>query len=136
VTPGRGELHLAYALDQLIRVRQEGGLPLLDLAQREQAGVPAGSTAALLAATLFLDVGQLTEVLASLRARRVQPVLVAVDMDSFVPIDEHSRPRDLVLEQAEELRALAHAHGALLAILDAERDLPSELARPDWLEAA
>jgi uncharacterized protein (DUF58 family) len=136
VTPGRGELHLAYALDQLIRVRQEGGLPLLDLAEREQAGVPAGSTAALLAATLFLDVGQLAEVLASLRARRVQPVLVAVDMDSFVPIDQRSRPRALVLEQAEELRALAHAHGALLAILDAERDLPTELARPDWLEAA
>ncbi len=90
----------------------------------------------LLAATLFLDLGQLAEVLASLRARRVQPVLVAVDMDSFVPIDQRSRPRELVLEQAEELRALAHAHGALLAILDAERDLPTELARPDWLEAA
>jgi uncharacterized protein (DUF58 family) len=136
VAPGRGELHLAYALDQLIRVRQDGGLPLLDLVEREQAGVPAGSTAALLAASLFLDVGRLAEVLASLRARQVQPVLVAVDMDSFVPIDERSRRRDLVLEQAEELRALARAHGALLAILDAERDLPTELARPDWLEAA
>jgi uncharacterized protein (DUF58 family) len=136
VPPGRGELHLAYALDQLIRVRQEGGLTLLDLVEREQAAVPAGSTAALLAATLFLDLGRLAELLASLRGRRVQPVLVVVDMDSFVPIDEHARPRDRVLEQAEEVRALAHAHGALIAVLDAERDLPAELARPDWLEAA
>jgi len=136
VAPGRGELHLAYALDQLIRVHQDGGLPLLDLVQREQAQIPAGSTAALLAATPFLDLGRLAEILASLRARRVLPVLVAVDMDSFVPIDQRSRPRSLVLEQAEELRVLAHAHGALLAIFDAERDLPAELARPDWLEAA
>jgi uncharacterized protein (DUF58 family) len=136
VPPGRGELHLAYALDQLIRVRQDGELALVELAEREQAGIPAGSTAALLAATLFLDLGRLAELWTSLRARRVQPVLVAVDMDSFVPIDEHARARDRVLEQAEALRALAHAHGALLAILDAERDLPAELARADWLEAA
>lgn len=136
VPPGSGELHLAYALDQLIRVRQDGDLALVDLVEREQARIPARSTAALLAATLFLDLDQLEDRLASLRARRVQPVLVAVDMDSFVPIDERSRPRDRVLEQAEAIRALAQAHGALLAILDAERDLPSELARPDWLEAA
>lgn len=136
VPPGRGELHLAYALDQLIRVRQEGELGLVDLVEREQAGIPAGSTAALLAASLFLDLGRLAELLASLRARRVQPVLVAVDMDSFVPIDERARPRDRVLRQAEEIRGLAHAHGALFAVLDAERDLPDELARPDWLEVA
>jgi uncharacterized protein (DUF58 family) len=136
VPPGRGELHLAYALDQLIRVRQAGGVALLDLVERELAAVPAGSTAALLSATLFLDLDRLAELLASLRARRVQPALVAVDMDSFVPIDARPRPRDRVLEQADELRALAHAHGALVAILDAERDLPTELARTDWLEAA
>jgi uncharacterized protein (DUF58 family) len=136
VPPGRGELHLAYALDQLIRVRQDGSLALLDLAEREQAAAPAGSTSALLAATLFLDLGRLAEWLASLRARRIQPVLVAVDMDSFVPIDERARPREQALEQAEELRALAHAHGALLAVLDAEHDLPAELARADWLATA
>lgn len=136
VPPGRGELHLAYALDRLIRVRQEGSVPLLELAEREQSAVPKGSTAALLAATLFFDLGRLAETLAALRARRVLPVLVAVDMDSFVPIDERARPRDRVREQAEEIRALAHAHGALVAVLDAEHDLPSELARHDWLGAA
>ena len=136
VPPGRGELHLAFALDQLIRVRQEGALALPDLVEREQAGVPPGSTAALLAATLFLDVGRLAELFASLRGRRVQPVLVAVDMDSFVPIDERARPRARVLEQAEQVRAVARAHGALFAVLDGEHDLPGELARPDWLGAA
>jgi uncharacterized protein (DUF58 family) len=136
VPPGRGELHLAYALDQLIRVRQEGRLGLLDLARREEAVVPPGSTAALLAATLFLDLGELSEVMGALRSRRVQPVLVAIDMDSFVPIDERSRPRGAVQEQTGAVRAIAHAHEALFAVLDAEHDLPGELARSDWLESA
>jgi uncharacterized protein (DUF58 family) len=136
VPPGRGELHLAYALDQLIRVRQEGRLPLVDLAARELEALPAGSTAALLAASLFLDLGRLAEVLATLRARRVQAVLVAVDMDSFVPIDEHARPRDRVLQRADAVRGLARTNEALFAVLDAEHDLPAELARADWLQAA
>lgn len=136
VPPGRGELHLAYALDQLIRVRQEGGVPLLDAVEREAGSVPPGSTAALVSATLFLDLDRLASVLATLRARRVQPVLVAVDMDSFVPIDERARPRERVLERADELRDLAAAHEALFAVLDAEHDLPAELGRPDWLQAA
>jgi uncharacterized protein (DUF58 family) len=83
--PGRGELHLAYALDRLIRVRQDGALPLLDLFQREQSAVPPGSTVALVAASLFLDAGALAEAFDWMRARRVRPVLVAVDMDSFLP---------------------------------------------------
>jgi uncharacterized protein (DUF58 family) len=136
VPPGRGELHLAYALDQLIRVRQDGGLPLLDLFLREQAAAPPGSTAALLAASLFLDTGRLAEALGMMRARRVRPVLVAVDMDSFIPIDRRPRPRAEVEEQAVRLRELARSHGALLALLGAEQDLAAELGRPDWLEAA
>jgi uncharacterized protein (DUF58 family) len=136
VPPGRGELHLAYALDQLIRVRQDGRVPLLDLCLREEATLPPGSTAALLTASFVLDVDTLALALGSLRARRVQPVLVAVDMDSFVPIDRRARPRAAVSEQATRLRELARSHGALLALLDAEQDLPAELARPDWLEAA
>jgi uncharacterized protein (DUF58 family) len=136
VPPGRGELHLAYALDQLIRARQDGHLPLLDLFLREQAAVPPGSTAALLAASLFLDESRLADALGSMRARRVQPVLVAVDMDSFIPIDHRPRARAEVEAQAERLRDLARSHGAMVALLGAEQDLPTELARPDWLEAA
>jgi uncharacterized protein (DUF58 family) len=136
VPPGRGELHLAGALDRLIRVRQDGALPLLDLARRDLAAVPPGSTAALVAASVFLDEGALAETFGWMRARRVRPVLVAVDMDSFLPIDRRPRPRAEVEARAYALRALARSHGASLALFDADQDLPAELGRPDWLEAA
>ncbi|HUL80006.1 MAG TPA: DUF58 domain-containing protein [Vicinamibacteria bacterium] len=134
--PGRGGLHLAHALDRLIRVRQDGALSLLDLFGRERAAVPPGSTAALVSASLFVDAGELAEALGWMRARRVQPVVVAVDMDSFLPIDRRPRPRADVEAQAETLRTLARSHGSLLALFEAEQDLPAELGRPDWLEAA
>jgi uncharacterized protein (DUF58 family) len=136
VPPGRGELHLAFALDQLIRVRQDGTLPLLELAGRVETVILPGSTVALLSATLFLDPQELAEVFGRLRVRRARPALVAVDGDSFLPIDRRPRPRDEVAEQAERLRNLARDHGALFALLDAEDDLGEALARPDWLEAA
>ncbi len=136
VPPGRGDLHLALALDQLIRVRQDGALDVLDLALREQAALPPGSTAALLSASLFLDSGRLSEALGGWRARRVRPVVVAVDQDSFLPIDVRSRPRSDVQARTEELRSLSHAHGALLAVLGTEQDLEEELMRPDWLGGA
>ncbi len=63
-------------------------------------------------------------------------MLVAVDQDSFLPIDVRSRPRGDVQARTEELRSLCHAHGALLAVLGAEHDLAVELMRPDWLESA
>ncbi len=136
VPPGRGDLHLALALDQLIRVRQDGAFDLLDLALREQAAVPPGSTAALLSASLFLDRGRLSEALGAWRARQIRPVVGAVDQDSFLRSDVRSRPRSDVQARTEELRNLSHAHGALLAVLAAEQDLELELMRPDWLESA
>jgi uncharacterized protein (DUF58 family) len=136
VPPGRGELHLAFALDQLIRVRQDGTLPLLDLARREETILPPGSIGALLSATLFLDPEELAEVFGRFRARRVRPALVAVDGESFLPIDRRPRPREEVAAQAGRLRDLARTHGALVALFDAEDDLGEALARPDWLEAA
>jgi uncharacterized protein (DUF58 family) len=136
VPPGRGELHLAFALDQLIRVRQDGALPLLELVWREQAAVPPGSTAALLLGSLFVETGPLAEVLGWMRARRVRPALVVVDMDSFLPIDRQRRPRPEAEAQAKALREVAAAHGALMALFDADQDLPEELARSDWLEPA
>jgi uncharacterized protein (DUF58 family) len=135
VPPGRGELHLAHALDQLIRVRQAGSVPLLDLVERERETLPAGSTATLLSASVFLDMGRLAETLAAMRARRVQAVLVAVDKDSFVPIDRRPRARSEVEAQCRELAVLAEGQGARVAVLSADQELPEELARPDWLEA-
>jgi len=136
VPPGRGDLHLAFALDRLIRVRQDGAVPLLDLVRREQAAVPPGSTAALVAASFFLDEGALDEAFGWMQARHVRPALVAVDVDSFLPIDRHPRPRAEVEAQADALRAVARSHRGLVALFGAEQDLPTELGRPDWLEAA
>jgi uncharacterized protein (DUF58 family) len=136
VPPGRGDLHLALALDRLIRVRQEGGLPLLDLVRREQSSVPPGSTAALVAASFFLDEAALAEAFRWMRARHVRPALVAVDADSFLPIERHPRPRAAVEAQTAVLRAVTRSHGGFVALFDADHDLATELGRPDWLEAA
>jgi uncharacterized protein (DUF58 family) len=136
VPPGRGDLHLAFALDQLIRVRQDGELPLLDVVWREQAAVPRGSTAALLLGSVFVETESLEEVLGWMRSRGVRPLVVAVDMDSFLPIERHPRSRPEVEKQARRLREVAGRHGALVSIFTAEQDLPEELARPDWLEEA
>jgi len=133
VPPGRGELHLAHALDQLIRVRQDGTTPLLDLVQAQAGALPVGSTAALLATTLFLDLGRLGEILDALRARRVDAVLVAVDKDSFTGIDRRPRPRAEVDAQREALLTVALTHGARVALLAEADELEAELQRPDWM---
>jgi hypothetical protein len=130
VPPGRGELHLAYALDQIIRVHQDGRAPLLDLLEQERAGLPAGSTAALLSATVFLDLARLAEAFGALRAQRVQAVLVAVDKDSFLQIERPSRPPEEVEAQVQELQAMARSQGVPLAILSADQDLEHEIGRP------
>jgi hypothetical protein len=59
-----------------------------------------------------------------------------MDMDSFLPIDRHPRPRAVVEAQADALRGVTRSHGGLVALFDAEHDLATELGRPDWLEAA
>jgi hypothetical protein len=117
-------------------VRQDGGVPLLDLVRREQAVVPPGSTAAIVAASFFLDEAALAAAFGWMRARHVRPVLVAVDGDSFLPIDRHPRPRAQVEAQADVLRAVARSYGGLVALFGSDQDLPTELGRPDWLEAA
>jgi uncharacterized protein (DUF58 family) len=136
VPPGRGELHLARALDALIRVRQDGEVPLLDVVERHRAEVPRGSTAAFLSASLFLDLDRLAEVFAEMTSRGVRPVVVAVDKDSFLPIDRRPRARVDVAAQHQRLIALARAHEAPLAVLSSFDELEAELLRPDWLEAS
>jgi len=136
VPPGRGELHLAHALDQLIRVRQDGAIPLLDVVERQLASLPVGSTAALLSATVFLELERLAELMAWMRARGVRPVLVAVDKDSFLPIDVRSRPRADVAARCQQLVAVALGQEGRVAVLSSSEDLETELVRADWLAAS
>jgi uncharacterized protein (DUF58 family) len=135
VPPGRGELHLAHALDQIIRVRQDGRASLLEVVERERASLPAGSTAALLSASAFLDLERLAEAFGALRAQRLQPLLVAVDKDSFLQIDRPSRPPAEVETRLQKLHAVAHSHAVPVAVLTAEQELEAEISRPGWLEA-
>lgn len=131
VPPGRGELHLTHCLYELIRVRQDGTTPLLDVVDQFRAHLPQGSTAVLLSGTISMDLERLEEVLEVFRARGVRPLLIFVNGDSFAPIDHWALPRAQALERCEALRSVMRSRGAPGAVLEAEQELADELARPD-----
>ena len=135
VPPGAGTLHATQALYELIQVRQEGRLPLLDLVEQHRMHIPAGSTATLLSGTMFLDLERLEEILRALQSRGVRPVVVLVNKDSFLPIDRRAVPRDEAAAQAGAAATLLRSRGVPGAILAADQDLEAELARADLLEA-
>jgi uncharacterized protein (DUF58 family) len=131
VPPGAGTLHATHALYELIRVQQDGRVPLLDLVEQHRSHLPPGSTAALLAGTLFLDLGRLEEALAALQARGVRPVILLVNKDSFLPIERRAAPRDEAAEQSRAVVSLLRARRVPGAILSAEEELEDALGRPD-----
>jgi uncharacterized protein (DUF58 family) len=135
VPPGAGTLHATQALYELIQVRQEGRLPLLDLVEQHRMHIPAGSTATLLSGTMFLDLERLEEILRALQSRGVRPVVVLVNKDSFLPIDRRAVPRDEAAAQAGAAATLLRSRGVPGAILAADQDLEAELARADLFEA-
>lgn len=135
VPPGSGALHATQALYELIRVQQEGRLPLLDLVERHRMHLPAGSTAALLSGTMFLDLERLEEILGALQSRGVRPVVVLINKDSFLPIDRRAVPRDEAAAQASAAATLFGARGVPAAILSADQDLEADLRRADLFEA-
>jgi uncharacterized protein (DUF58 family) len=136
VPPGAGELHLTHCLFELIRVRQEGRTPLLDLLERHRLQVPSGSTVALLAATVSLDEERLEEALESLGARGVRAVVLAVNGDSFLPIHRAALPRDEAAARCRGLESRLRSRGVAGAILSADQELDAELSRPDLFETA
>jgi uncharacterized protein (DUF58 family) len=136
VPPGSGEGHLARALYELIRVRQEGETPVLDLLEQHRAHLPPGSTAALLAGTTTLDLERLSELLDDTRARRVRLAVIAVDADTFAGIERWPSPPEVIADRRQALLGLLRAHGAPGVVLTAEDDLMRELARADFLDVA
>jgi uncharacterized protein (DUF58 family) len=132
--PGRGQLHLAHCLYELIRLREDGQAALLDVVERHGAQLPEGSTAALVLGTIAVDVVALEELLESFRARGVRPVLVFVDSDTFIPIDKWALPRQQAIEQREALAGLLRGRRVPAAILGADDDLAETLGRPDLFE--
>jgi len=131
VPPGRGEAHLAHALDELIRVGMDGAEDVLDLVERHRPSLAFGSSVAVLFATIRVDVGRVEACLQALRERGVQPLLVFVNGDSFAPVDKWPLPRERLLQSQHALRALLRENGVPGAILGAEHDLATELPRAD-----
>ena len=131
VPPGRGELHLAQCLHELIHIRQDGTTPLLELVNQLRSHLPEGSTAAILSGTVAVDLLRLEEILEAFRARGVRPLLVFVDSDSFAPIDHWALPRARVEERCQVLQSLMRSRGVPGVVLAAEHELSAELGRPD-----
>jgi uncharacterized protein (DUF58 family) len=136
VPPGRGELHLTHALYELIRVRQESDLALLDVVEAHVPHLPPGSTATLLFGTIAVDAGRLEALLETLRSRAVRPVLLFVNGETFLPIDRWPMPASAMRAHREALAALLRSRGTAGSILEAGHDLGAELGRPDLLEVA
>jgi uncharacterized protein (DUF58 family) len=135
VPPGRGAVHLADALYELIRVRQEGTTDVLDLVERHRAHVPARSTVVILAAATALDAVRLGAALDAFAARNVTAAVLAVEADSFLPIDRLAASADVVRARRHALLAALCERGAGGAVIGSEDDLPRTLARPDLLDA-
>jgi uncharacterized protein (DUF58 family) len=131
VPPGTGELHATQALYELVRIRQEGRIPLLDLVEQHRTLLPAGSTAGLLFASLDVDPASLDSALEALRASRVRALVFIVNDASFVAIDRWRLERPALEERLLSLRALLRERAVPGAILHAEGDLAQDLSRAD-----
>ena len=136
VPPGRGPLHAAHALAELIRCRQDGALALDEVVDRHRAALPTGSTAALLWGSLCVPRERVETALAAIRGRGALPLVVIVNSDSFVQIERRALPDHELLARRRQLSALCRAHGAALAVLSAEDDLVEALGRADLFEDA
>jgi uncharacterized protein (DUF58 family) len=136
VPPGRGELHLTLGLYELIRARLDGELPLLDVVDQHRSRLPRGSTAAVLFGSIRIDATRLEELLGTLVAAQVRPLLIFVNGDSFTAVERLALSATEVAERCQRLRAFLHRHGVPGAILGEGDDLAQVLPRPDLLEAS
>jgi len=131
VAPGRGEEHLTHCLYELIRLRQDGTTPLLEVVERHRPHLQPGTTAAILSGTISVELVSLEELLEAFQTRGVRPLLLFVNSDSFAPIDRWALPPKKARQRCEEIGSLMRSRGVPGAILDAGQDLAEELARPD-----
>ena len=101
--PGQGEAHLAAAMHELVRARQNGTTSILEIVDRHREWLPPGTTAVLLLANPEIDLDHLESTIAGLRAFAARPVAVAVDALAFPPVDRPPTPVEVVREQREAL---------------------------------
>jgi len=127
--PGTGTVHLTRCLLELIRVRQQGASPFLEVVEASLPVLPPGSTAALLCGASHLRRGPLEATLAALEARDVRPLVVLVHDASFTAIRRQLRARAEADAHCADLAAALRARGVAGAVLDSEGELAGALAR-------
>jgi uncharacterized protein (DUF58 family) len=125
--PGTGTLHLSRCLLELIRVRQQGHFPFLDLVEASLPVLPPASTAALLCGASRLQPDRLEAALAALEGREVRPLVVLVHDASFTAIRRQRRARADADAHCGELTALLQSRGVAHAVLHSGGDLASAL---------
>jgi uncharacterized protein (DUF58 family) len=103
VPPGQDEAHLAAAMHELVRARQNGSTSLLDLVDRHLEWLPTGTTAVLLLANPDIDLADLGPTIQGVRAFSVRPLVVAVDTLHFAPVDRPPTPVEVAAERRAAL---------------------------------
>jgi uncharacterized protein (DUF58 family) len=127
VPPGRGPDHLTFALYELIRAQQDGAAPFLDAVLAALPRVPPASTAVLVSGSVFLDLGQLEEVLEGFRDRAVRPLVFLVDNFSFPAIEGWPPPRAEIVEKMREVTFFLRSRGVPVRVLREADDLETAL---------
>jgi uncharacterized protein (DUF58 family) len=136
VPPGRGELHATFALLELVRCRQDGRSPVLDVVDRHREHFPPGSATVLLCTSAGLEAERLAATAAALQAGRVRPAVLMVNEASFAAVERFQPPPERARERLAALLLALHERGVPAAVLDAQQDLAAELVRQDLLGVA
>jgi uncharacterized protein (DUF58 family) len=111
------------------------GDDLLDLVERHGPHVPSRSTAVILSGTTALDEARLGPLLDAFAARRVTVAVLAVEADSFLPIDRLASSVEIMSGRRRALLAFLRDRGVAGTVLAADDDLPATPGPPDLLEA-
>lgn len=129
VPPGRGETHLAVALDALIRVRQDGDVVLGEVVSRHLGEVPRGSTVVLLYSTATPDLVELKTAVEGVEKRGAVAAVVLVDHRSFRAIRRRVETAEELRAARGEVTAWLRSHGLAWTVVDQDDDVEDRLAR-------
>jgi uncharacterized protein (DUF58 family) len=133
VPPGQGDSHLAAAMHELVRARQNGTTSILETVDRHREWLPPGTTAVLLLANPEIDLDALESTIAGLRAFAARPVAVAVDALAFPPVDRPPTPVEVAREHREALARRLVDLDVTGAVLGPDTPPEDLLQAPDFL---
>lgn len=127
VPPGRGESHLTFALDELIRTGLDGTIPLPEAALQILPFVPQASTVVLVSGTVFLDLSVTGDLIEALQGRGTRVAMLLVNNFSFPAISGWPPPRAEILEKSREVAFFLGSRGVSVKILEESDDLGAAL---------